>query len=241
MNSKKIITNILIILLILDIPFILYSFNFNKTVFDNGVYKKEFEKYNVYDRLDNYDIEKINNDVLNYLKYKNTELNNNFFNQREKTHLKDVKDLVQLILFLFYFSIALFFVLLSLSIVLNKKNLKKIIKNIGVVFFFSGILTFLDAFVFWLIVKLNFDFAFGLMHKIFFKEGTYVFDLSFENIVVLYPQGLFYDVTVKVVLDTLVFSLVLFLVGLSILVYNKKIISIKKSNKKDHLKNKKDS
>ena len=222
MNLKKIITNILIILLILDIPFILYSFNFNKTVFDDGVYKKEFEKYGIYSRLEVQDIEKINNDVLDYLKYKNVELNNEFFNQREKTHLKDVKELVQFILFLFYFSIALFFVLLSLIIILNKKNLKKIMKDIGIVFLFSGILTFLDAFVFWLMVKINFAFAFGLMHKIFFKEGTYVFDPSFENIVVLYPQGLFYDITVKVVLDTLIFSLVLFLLGLSILLYNKK-------------------
>jgi len=231
MNSKKIIINILIILLILDIPFVLYSFNFNKTVFNENFYKKEFMKHDVYNGLDNYDIEKINNNVLDYLKYKNVELaDDGFFNERERTHLKDVKELVQFILFVFYFSIILFFVLLILIVILNKKNLKRILKNMGIVFLFSGILTFLDAFVFWLLVRLNFDFAFGLMHKTFFKARTYVFDPSFERIVVLYPQGLFYDITVKIVLNTLIFSLVL--VGLSILLYYKKIKSISKSNKK---------
>jgi len=231
MNSKTII-NILITLLILDIPFVLYSFNFNNVVFDENFYKKEFMKHDVYSRLNNYNIEKINNDVLDYLKYKNVELaDDGFFNEREITHLKDVKELVQFILFIFYFSIILFFVLLILIIILNKKNLKKILKNIGIVFLFSGILTFLDAFVFWLIARLNFDFAFELMHNTFFKAGTYVFDPSVERIVVLYPHQFFYDITVKVVLDTLIISLVLGLVGLVILFY-KKIKSISKSNKK---------
>jgi len=231
MNSKTII-NILIILLVLDLPFVLYSFNFNKTVFDENFYKKEFTKHNVYSRLNNYDIEKINNNVLSYLKNKNIDLaDDDFFNERERTHLKDVKDLIQFILFVFYFSIILFFVLLSLIVVLNKRNLKKILKNIGIVFLFSGILTFVDAFVFWLMVRLNFDFAFGLMHKIFFKAETYVFDPSFEGIVVLYPQQFFYDITVKVVLNTLFFSLVLVLVGFFIIFY-KKIKINKKSIKK---------
>ena len=223
MNSKTII-NILIILLILDIPFVLYSFNFNKTVFDEGIYKKGFMKHDVYSRLNDYDVEKINNNVLDYLKYKNVELADvGFFNEREKTHLKDVKGLIQFIMFVFYFSIILFFVLLVFIIILNKKNLKIILKDMGIVFLFSGILTFVDAFVFWLMVRLNFDFAFGLMHKIFFKAGTYVFDPSFERIVVLYPQELFYDITAKVVLETLVFSLVLGLTGILILFYYKKI------------------
>jgi len=219
MNSKTII-NILIILLVLDIPFVLYSFNFNKTVFDENFYKKEFMKYDIYSRLNNYDIDKINNDVLSYLKYKNSDLvDDGFFNERERTHLKDVKELIQFILFVFYFSIVLFFVLLILIIILNKRKIKKIMKNIGIVFLFSGILTFVDAFVFWMMARLNFELTFELMHKIFFKAGTYVFDPSFERIVVLYPQQFFYDITVKVVLDTLFFSLFLFLIGFFIIFY----------------------
>jgi len=226
LKKRKIINLFLIVLLVLDIPFILYSFNFNYFAFNGDFHKKEFRKYDGYNKLKNYDIEKINNDVLDYLKNKNVELiDNDFFNEREKTHLEDVKDLVQFFLFLFYFSIVLFFILLFLIAILNKK----IIKNLGIVFFFSGILTFLDAFIFWIMVKLNFNFVFDLIHKTFFKPGTYVFDPSFENIVNLYTQGFFYDVTVNIVINTLIFSLVLVLVGLFVIYFNKKY---KKKTKK---------
>lgn len=221
MELKKTIINILITLLVLDVPFLLYSYNFNKIVFDNDFYKKEFEKHEVYGRLEGYDVEKINNNVLDYLKNKDIYLaDDGFFNERERIHLTDVKEQVQIILYILYFSIILFFVLILLLVILNG-NLKKIMKNVGIVFLFSGILTFLDAFVFWLMARGNFDFVFELMHKIFFKAGTYVFDPYFERIVVLYPQVFFYDITVKIVLDTLVISLVLVLTG-TILLINKK-------------------
>ena len=221
--NKKIINLFLIVLLVLDIPFILYLFNFNYFAFNEDFHKKEFKKYDVYNKLNNYDIEKINNDVLDYLKNKNTELiDNGFFNEREKIHLKDVKDLIQFILVLFYFSIILFFILLLTVIILNKKNLKRIIKNLGIVFLFSGILTFLDAFIFWIMVKINFNFVFDSIHKIFFKVGTYVFDPSFENIVNLYPQQFFYDIIVKIVLNTLFLSLIILIIGLFILSHHKK-------------------
>jgi integral membrane protein (TIGR01906 family) len=216
---KKILGYTLIILLILDIPFILYLFNFNSFVFNRNFYKKEFEKYDLYTELKNYDIEKVNKDVLDYFKNKDILIKNDFFNEREKEHLKDVKDLIQLILFIFYFSIILFFVLSILLILSNKNNIKSIIKNAGIIFLFSGFLTFLDAFIFWLMLKLNFDLAFELMHKIFFRIGTYVFDPSFENIVVLYPPQFFYDITINIVVNTLAFSFFLFLGGLFIIVY----------------------
>ena len=222
-RNKKILNYILIILLILNIPLILYSLNFNNFVFNENFYKKEFQKHGVYDKLKNYDIEKVNKGVLDYLKYKNVKLaGNDFFNEREKTHLKDVKDLIHFISFIFYFSVFLFLILFILLIILNG-NYKTIIKNIGIVFLFGGALTLLDAFIFWLLIKFNFQFTFELMHKIFFKAGTYVFDPSFENIIILYPQQFFYDITVNIVVNTLVFSLFLFLIGLFVVVYKQRL------------------
>ena len=89
MMNKKLFTLIVSILMVLDVPFIIYGFNFNSVAFDEDYYKKEFSKYNVYGNLENYAIEKINSDVLNYLKNeKNNELiKNEFFNEREKIHL----------------------------------------------------------------------------------------------------------------------------------------------------------
>ncbi len=211
-KNKKIIANTLIILLILDIPFILYLFNFNSFAFNENFYKTEFQKHDVYSKLKDYDIEKVNKDVLDYLKHRDIELKNDFFSDREKEHMKDVKDLIQFILFVFYFSIVLFFILIF-SLVLLVKNNKKLIKTVGRILLFGGLLTFIDAFIFFLLTKINFDFLFDSMHKIFFRAGTYVFDPSFEKIIILYPQQVFFDATVDIVVNTLFFSLAFVLAG----------------------------
>ena len=113
MESKKLFLLIVSVLMVLTIPFIIYGYNFNSVAFDESLYKKEFSKYNVYTKLKNYDIEIINNDVLNYLKnVKNNNLiKNDFFNEREKTHLLDVKILISKVLSIYYFSVILFLLL----------------------------------------------------------------------------------------------------------------------------------
>ena len=145
MKDRKIL--IISILLIIDIQFILYLSNFNSLGFDENFYRAEFQKYGVYENLDGYDIEKINTDVLDYLRYGKGLIENDFFNEREKEHLLDVKNLIQKTIKFYYFSIILFFLLLVSLISLLNKNIK-IIKYLGMIFLISGLLTFLDAFVF---------------------------------------------------------------------------------------------
>ncbi len=217
-KNRKIIKCVLIILLVLNAHFILYLFNFKIFIFNENFYKKEFQKYGIYSELKGYDVEKANNDVLEYFKNKDILIKNDFFNEREKMHLKDVKYLIRQILFAFYFSIILFLILSILLAMLNK-NIKMLIKNFGVVLLFSGLLVLFEGFIFWLMLKLNFNFAFELMHKTFFMAGTYIFNPSFEKITILYPQEFFYDIAVNIAINTLVFSFFLFLAGLFIVLY----------------------
>lgn len=223
MKNKKII--ILIILLIINVYLLLYFINFNIIAFDKNFYKKEFLKYDVYSKLANEDIEKINNDVLLYLKHGNNELiKNDFFNTKEKQHLLDVKNLIQGLNLFFYFLIILFFFLL-LTLFFLVKNKKKRVKYIVIILIGSSLLTIVDVFFFWLIVKLNFAGFFDKFHNLFFKPGTWIFDPAVDKIITLYPQGFFYDITIKIILDTLFWALILILIGILfiVLVYNKKI------------------
>jgi integral membrane protein (TIGR01906 family) len=239
MNKKR-LALIISILLIIDIPFILYLSNSNNLAFDENFYKKEFEKYNVYDSLEDYDIEEINSELLNYLKYEKNDvlIDNDFFNEREKTHLLDVKNLIQKTILLYYFTIILFFILLISLIFLLKRNIT-IIKYLGIIFLISGLLTFLDAFAFFAIINSDFASSFDVFHSIFFEQGSFLFDPSSENIVVLYPESLFFDITYSIAISTLIFSFLMFLVGILFLViikyktgkFNKKIF--KQSKKKN--------
>lgn len=216
MKNKRLFVNIISIIIILLIPVILYGFNFNSTAFDRDLYKKEFSKYNVYNNLKNYDVEDINNKVLNYLRFdsNNRLIDSDFFNEREKTHLLDVKGLMQKVLTLYYFSVILFSLLSIILALLLNFNFRIIGKRILIILLIGSLLTLLDAAAFFLLSSFNFDFAFDLFHKTFFAQGTYLFNPEFENIVVLYPENLFFDFLVKIVLNTILSSIILVFVSL---------------------------
>lgn len=203
--------NIILVLMILLVPLLLYGFNFSSIAFNHNLYKKEFSKYNVYENLEGYDIENINRDVLNYLKSeKNNQLiENDFFNAREKTHLLDVKNLIQTLFNIFYISIILFLLLFVLLISLMKFNLKKIIKRFLIILLFGSILTFLDAGLFFILSNFNFNFVFNIFHTTFFSFGSYTFNPVYENIVVLYPQNLFFDFLIKIIANTILSSTII--------------------------------
>jgi len=67
MKQSELFVNVISVLMIVLVPIILCGFNLNLIAFDRSLYKEEFLKYNVYANLKNYDVEKINDGVLNYL------------------------------------------------------------------------------------------------------------------------------------------------------------------------------
>lgn len=211
---------IVIVLLIIHIPLFLYLFNFRLIVFNENYYRNEFQKYNVYGEFPAKDINKINHDLLLYLKNDKTQnrVNINFFNQKEKEHLLDVKNLIQKSILSFYIVIFDIIILVIILFYLMKKKIKR---YIPIILIWGGALNFIDAFIFYLLVKFNFVWIFSLFHRIFFEPGTWVFD---TNIVELYPLGFFYDITAKIVLNTLIMALIVIIIG----VYLYRSIKIKK-------------
>lgn len=219
MGNKKLFTLIVSILMVLTVPFIIYGYNFNSVAFDEDFYKKEFLKYNVYENLKNYDIESINSDVLNYLKKEknNSLMDNDFFNEREKTHLLDVKILISKVLSIYYFSVILFLLLFVLLIFSMKFEFQKIMKRFFIILLFGTVLTCIDAVLFLILSNFNFSFVFDLLHKTFFSLGTYIFDPTYENLVVLYPQNLFFDALIRIIISTIITSAVILLFSIMFL------------------------
>jgi len=92
---------------------------------------------------------------------------------------------------------------------LLKFKLKTIVKKILIIIAIGSALTLIDAFLFFLLGNLNFDFVFDLFHKTFFSFGTYTFNSQFEKIVVLYPEKLFFDALLKIITKTILSSIIL--------------------------------
>ncbi|MCH8004560.1 MAG: DUF1461 domain-containing protein [Nanoarchaeota archaeon] len=242
MDKKRLLILIIPILMVLVIPFIIYLYNFNSIAFNEDLYKEEFSKYDIYNDLKNYDIEEINNDVLNYLMNgKNNLIKNNFFNAREKTHLLDVKNLIQTIINIYYISLILFIILIIILITLLNFNFRNIGKKLLIILAIGSLLTLLGTVLFFISSSLNFDFTFDLFHKTFFIPGTFTFNPEFENIVVLYPQDLFFDFLIKIISNTLLSSIILFSVSIilfsiffrpNLRIFFKKLPTIKIKNRK---------
>ena len=221
MKQSELFVKAVSVLMVILVPIILYGFNFNSIAFDRRLYKEEFSKHNVYNNLETYDVEKINDEVLNYLKSgKNKDIiENDFFKDREKRHLLDVRSLVQGVLSIYYFSITLFLLSIIILSLLMNFNFRAIFRKLSIILIFGSLLAFLDAGLLYLLSNLNFDFAFGAFHKTFFSPGTYLFNPEFENIVVLYPENLFLDLLVRIIFSIifssailLFFSLILFFI-----------------------------
>ncbi len=214
MGYNKLTIKIISAVIILVIPIILYGFNFNSIAFDRNLYKEEFSKHNVYANLKDDDIEKINDEVLDYLASKDNGLiENGFFNEREKMHLWDVKVLIQGFLSAYYFSIILFLSLTAILFLLMGFDFNHFSKKLLVILIFGSLLTFFEAVLIYLLPNLNFDFAFDAFHKTFFSPGTYLFNPEFENIVTLYPQNLFLDLLVRIIFGIIFSSGMLFFIS----------------------------
>ena len=215
MKQSELFVKIISVLMIISTPIILYGFNFNSIAFDRGLYKEEFSKYDVYNNLEDYDAKKINDEVLNYLKSgKNKDLiQNDFFNEREKQHLLDVRNLVQGVLSIYYFSIISFLLSIMLLFLLMNFNFELILKKLLIISTFGSLLAFLGAGLAYLPSSLNFDFAFDAFHKTFFSPGTYLFNPEFEGIVVLYPENLFLDLLFRIIFSIIFSSGMLFFIS----------------------------
>ena len=214
------------ILMILIVPFLLFLFVLNFAVFSDSFYKEKFSEYGV-----NKDVPKaglLHGKVIDFIKGGNKELPNDF-NEREKQHLLDVRNVIGFSTRLLYILIILFMALLIFSaFALNAKN--RIADFLGRVFVFGGLLAILSAAALLFLISSNFSSAFESFHIMLFRQGTYTFDPSSEIIVRIYPEQLFMDLGIRISKLVVIASVAIALFG--------SFLSFKPKSKKNKKKEK---
>ncbi len=192
----KILFIIVLVLLILFASFKIYSLNLK-------FYQKEYIKLNIYDRVPAADSHIKN--LFNY--FNDKEELSDFFNEKEKLHLKDVKYLINLAFIIFYILLILFLILLFYFI--YKKDYLVIINSLII----SGFIIILFHAIFLL---LNFSSSFVLFHKIFFTNDLWLLNPETDSLINLFPEKFFYDISSRIMLSSLMISLFLIIFGLII-------------------------
>jgi len=184
------------LILILLIPIIVYLSSFGILVYDSDYYSTLTAEYS------SVDASQMNKDMVEYFKTGLVPSSFSEFNEKERVHLKDVRDVIQSLLWVLMASVVLFVFLLRFA-----KDRQKII-------FYGGIITVVLPILFFL----PFDLLFTQMHNLFFKPGSWVF-ASNALLVILYTQNFFFEFAKSIILSG-------FCLGLVITILSSKLYSL---------------
>jgi len=221
---KNIITVICIVFLII----IIFLAPFRIFVYDIDTYKELYKKNGVYESISETDAENLTMSIIGYLRnekeIKRFELKDSrsFFTTDEINHLADVRILIKDIIYILYVSTVFLIIFLVL---LSEKNKAGFLKRISVILMSSSSIVIILLILLYFFSN-NFIPLFEGFHYIFFPQGNWAFP---ENslLITLLPLGFFYEFFIKLLISSLIFGIVLLIVG--IIFY---ILSIRKNTMK---------
>lgn len=202
----KVVHNILGLLSAIAMLLILIISSFEIAAYsDYGWYEKEYEKYQVLADLEMEmpDVMEVTEEMMSYLRGNREDLvvhtivdgkKQEFFNDREKAHMVDVRNLFVGGLWLRRGAVVLF--LLTVGLILaTKGDWKQVLPRtflIGTGAIFAATIG-LGA-----LVSTNFNKYFTLFHEIFFDNDLWLLDPSTDLLIRLLPEGFFYDMVTRI-------------------------------------------
>jgi integral membrane protein (TIGR01906 family) len=213
---------ILIILLAISTASMIYLSNINAVAFDQELYEKEYVKYNIRERFDpSVNLTNETAFLLSYLESGSGEIQTEFFNQREKTHLVEVRDLFKLVSMIIdimvVISIISFVLLVYLirhtHIHLTDKEAREYYKKAlsGFLIWTGGIVDGIAAL--FAVMATMFSGFFIKFHLLFFKTDTWMLNPATDNLIRMYPEAFFFDLFVRIVLMSVVFATAMLVAG----------------------------
>jgi len=174
---------------------IIFLSGFAQLIFNEEFYLKEHEKNNV-PLQDSTDMTK---NLISYLQG-HEELK--FFNDKEKLHLEDVKDLV-FKGFIVYFSLIAIF-MITLIFLYDKnftKTLSKVLTWSSIIIIGFSVLSFA--------LSRYFNYFFIKFHHVFFDNDLWLLNPTTDMLIILLPEQFFIDFVVAVFVKSLITALIL--------------------------------
>jgi integral membrane protein (TIGR01906 family) len=217
----KLVT-VLVILLALSTTVMIYLSNAKAIALDQDIYEKEFDKYNIHQRFNTTtNLTKETTTLITYLESGDGTIQSDFFNQKEKTHLVEVRDLFKLLtlvlnIIVIISAVSLFLLLISLrhfSALLTHAQgteyVKRLISNLLI-----GIGAAVDAIaVLFAVMAFTFTSSFILFHKLFFRTDTWILNPATDNLIRMFPEPFFFDLFTRIILMSIVFATILLVIG----------------------------
>ena len=136
----------------------------------------------------------------------------NFYNENEKLHLQDVKDLYKNLNLVFY--ITLILTIFFLTYFIYKMDYKILSKSLLV----SSIVLFMIILTFFIF---DFNYLFEKFHIIAFNNDLWQLNPAEDNLINLFPEQIQYNITKRILLIILILGIISGILSLIIKLKNK--------------------
>ncbi len=221
---KIIVVKCHFILFVACIPVLILSITVSWAINDIGLYQKGFDKYHIslktgisYEDLTNVgkQIQRYFNSLDEPLLVKTQIFGDErtLFNEREVDHMQDVKNLIHLV----YGGMLISGIYVSATIICS---------SIGgpscrfytrpLITAYGGALTILSIVGLGLLSLTNFDDVFLIFHQISFSNDLWMLDPRTDYLIMLFPLGFWFDVTMRIALVSIIVSIITVAIATSI-------------------------
>jgi integral membrane protein (TIGR01906 family) len=191
-------------LFILCLPFMLLTASIAVAVNCSWLYQYGFDKYDVGSTsgLEEDQLKKAADGLISYFNSDEETISLTvmkdgqifeFFNEREVAHLKDVKDLFQLDYRVLLSTLSYILIYALIYILYRKKEHRPVLARS---LLYGGALTLILITAVGLGTLFNFDELFWQFHLISFDNDFWLLDPATDYLIMLFPQGFWYDATI---------------------------------------------
>ena len=206
MKTKKVLHGFLTAAAAVSLILILLLSAFEIAAYsDFGFYQKEYEKYEIQETLpmEMDDIMDVTEKMMSYLRGDREELSvmttidgerQDFFNEQDRFHMGEVRELFIGGLNI-RFGACVAAVLCILFLVITRADIKKIIP--GSYWIALGV-TGAAVLMIGIAAVVDFNAVFVQFHHIFFDNDLWIFDPAEDYMIRMLPEGLFYDMVMRI-------------------------------------------
>ncbi len=198
---------------------ILFS-SLNHMIFNSSFYETKFQELGVYDRFGSVKADAEKEILLDYFNNDDKIIQSEFYNEKEKQHLVDVKSLILISKTIFYF-LSIFLIAFFLFVYL-KRNVY-FFKFISKVFMLAGALIIISSLAAYFLQD-NFSQLFYNFHLLLFSNKLWLLDPTTDNLISLFPEQFFFDIVKQTMIVFVIVGSLFFIEGL------RNLISMKNQN-----------
>ena len=211
-------------LFVLAIPLFILSASVTWAVNDEGLYQQGFDNYNISGRtgISQVDLRAVGAEFRRYFNSSEepfrvrTRVNGeerDLFNSQEVTHMRDVKVLVQKVSLVMQVAGAFLVAGIIGGIIWYRGSSPD---KLAMLFHWGGWLTLALVMGVGLLALIGFDALFLKFHQVSFSNDFWLLDPRTDYLIILFPQGFWFDATMRVALTSV--TTALGLVGVSAVV-----------------------